>query len=56
MLFNHRLVTLGIHPDIYLEIVKNIAYKNGYNPDLLTFSNDAKHKLSYNGIKFGANG
>jgi len=56
MLFSERLQSIGLYPDLYLKLVKNIASKNGYNPDLLTFSDDKKHKLSYNGIKFGANG
>ena len=32
------------------------AAQENYNPNLLTYSDDDKHKLMYNNIKFGANG
>jgi len=56
MLFSKSLEKLGVNKDQYLEIARNVAYRNGYDPELLSFCNDEKHKLSYNGIKFGANG
>jgi hypothetical protein len=37
----------------YLDIVKFISSKYGYDPDKLTLANDKKHKLDYEGVKFG---
>ena len=37
-------------------LAKLRAREHKYNPDLLKFSDDTKHKLMYDGIKFGANG
>jgi hypothetical protein len=37
----------------YLEIVKYIATLYNYDPDKLTLANDKKHKLDYEGVKFG---
>ena len=38
----------------YLKIVKKIAKKKGYNPNLLTISNKKGKKLNYNGVDFGS--
>lgn len=45
-----------IDDDLYLTIAKMKAKHTGYNPDLLKLSNDGKHKLEYNNIKFGRKG
>lgn len=37
----------------YLKIMKEISKNAGYNPGELTLAHDGKHKLDYNGIKFG---
>ena len=41
---------------LYLTIAKMKAQQSGYNPDLLKLSDDDKHKLDYNGVKFGRKG
>ena len=56
MYFITWLKNKGIEPDIYLKIAKEIANVRGYDPNLLNFADDEKHKLMYDGIKFGANG
>ena len=56
MLFQEFLKNIKIRTSDYLRIAKQRAIVTGYNPNLLMFSNDTKHKLSYNGVKFGANG
>jgi len=38
---------------LYLTIAKAKAENSGYNPELLTFSDDDIHKLDYDGVKFG---
>jgi hypothetical protein len=45
-----------IDDDLYLTIAKMKAQHTGYNPELLKFSDDGKHKLDYNGVKFGRKG
>ena len=42
--------------DLYLRIAKHNAFLNGYNPNLLTYANDNKHKLIYDGVPFGRKG
>jgi hypothetical protein len=48
----------NINPEIYFKMVKKNALKNGYNPKLISFSYDGKHKFTYDspeGFKsFGA--
>ena len=44
---------MDIDNDLYLTIAKERAKQNGYNPKLLKFADDGKHKLKYNGVKFG---
>ena len=56
MLFQEFLQSANIPVSYYLSVAKRRAKASGYNPKLLQFSNDTKHKLSYNGVKFGANG
>ena len=42
-------------PDsLYLERARKIAKEYNYNPKLLHLSNDKKHKLVYDGVKFGS--
>lgn len=55
MLFKNWLIKIGIEPNEYLNIVKNIANENNYDPYLLSFSNNPKKKLNYDGVNFGAN-
>ena len=56
MYFITWLKNNGISPEIYLEIARARADIEGYDPYLLKFSNDEKHKLMYDGVKFGATG
>lgn len=51
--FEKQLQGVGLTTNKYLEIVKIIAKKRGYNPELLSISNDGIHKLEYDGVKFG---
>ena len=44
----------NIKPKSYLKIMQLIAKQNGYNPKLLSFSDNPKYKLNYNGINFGS--
>lgn len=48
----------NINPEIYLKMVKKNAVKNSYDPKLISFNYDGKHKLNYDspeGFKsFGA--
>nr|WPF46447.1 MAG: hypothetical protein [Lake Baikal virophage 2] len=41
---------------LYLSIARIRAKEAGYDPALLTLSKDSVHKLSYNGVRFGAIG
>ena len=45
-----------IDDDLYLKIAKSKARQAGYNPALLILSKDKKHKLEYDGVKFGKQG
>ena len=49
----NQLKKINLSPETYLKRAKRAASKTGYNPSLLTFSNDSIHKLNYNGVKFG---
>lgn len=50
-------VGLGLKQDkLYLKLAKRAAKKEGYNPKLLKLAKDKKHKLSYDGVLFGAKG
>lgn len=40
-------------PQEYLKKAKLYAKASGYDPNLLTFSEDYIHKLDYNGVVFG---
>lgn len=53
-MFQDILIKRGIEPYIYLDIVRDRANNQGYNPSLLHFSNDEKKKLNYAGVDFGA--
>ena len=44
---------MDIDNDLYLTIAKERAKQNGYDPKLLEWADDGKHKLKYNGVKFG---
>jgi hypothetical protein len=52
--FIKYLEQLNINPLDYLKRVRNVAKKRGYLPLLVNFSDDEKHKLNYNGTKFGS--
>ena len=54
--FQKQLQKLNITQDEYLDYAKKIAKLRDYDPDKLELANDDKHKLSYNGVKFGAVG
>ena len=57
--FQNQLLSLGINPNDYLTTVKRLATKYKYDPDLVSFSSDGKHKLFYDGstrTHFGAVG
>lgn len=51
--FEKQLKGVGLDEKKYLEIVKKVAEKRGYNPEKLTISGDGIHKLEYDGVKFG---
>lgn len=42
-----------INANDYLKIAKRRADRAGYDPDLLSLSDDGTHKLVYNGVPFG---
>lgn len=52
--FIEQLKDINFKPEVYLNVVKKIAKSKGYNPDKLTFSNNPKKKLNYDGVDFGA--
>ena len=54
--FKNQLQKLNITEEKYLDYAKKVAKLRGYNPKKLELANDGKHKLSYNGVKFGAVG
>lgn len=54
--FKNWLINNDIDPSVYLDFIKYLAKKNGYNPKLISFSLDPKKKLNYNGVDFGAYG
>ena len=54
--FSKQLHKLNITKEEYLNNAKKVAKLRGYNPDLLKLADDDKHKLEYNGVKFGAVG
>lgn len=43
--FKRQLKQIGMTPEKYLEIAKEIAEEEGYNPNNLEFANDDEHKL-----------
>jgi hypothetical protein len=57
-MFIDHLELMGISPKKYLRIARKSAKENGYDPDLLQFSNKKNKKLMYNNddeiIHFGA--
>lgn len=52
-LFTSQLKNIGLTPKKYLSLVKHVAKKRGYDPKLLSISNDSIHKLNYGGTLFG---
>lgn len=54
--FQKQLEKLNITQDEYLDYACKIAKLRGYDPKKLQLANDDKHKLIYNGVKFGAVG
>jgi hypothetical protein len=53
-MFIRKLKEMNISPLRYLQIMRYIAEKNGYNPRLLDFATNNTHKLNYNGVNFGS--
>lgn len=51
--FASQLESIGLSQSSYLSQAKSAAKTNGYNPALLTFSDDSVHKLKYDGSRFG---
>jgi hypothetical protein len=51
-----QLDLLGMSGEAYLKEAKKKAKKAGYDPKKLTLCKDGKHKLDYDGVKFGAVG
>ena len=47
-------ISIGLTPKRYLSIAKQYAKIHEYNPNLLTFSTNPKHKLNYDGVNFGS--
>jgi hypothetical protein len=45
--FREELKQNGIEPNEYLIECKKNALKHGYNPNMLSFADDNKHKLKY---------
>ena len=57
MTFATFLKKHGITPATYLRLARQRAHATTkYDPALLHFAKDAKHKLEYDGVKFGASG
>jgi hypothetical protein len=54
MTFKNILNKLNVSEDRYLQLAKNKAKKEGYDPKLLKLANDGIHKLQYDNIKFGS--
>jgi len=54
MTFEKNLDNKQISKNEYLSIAKKTASNTGYNPKLLTFSQNPKYKLNYDGTDFGA--
>ena len=52
--FKKQLQKLNITEDEYLDYAKKIANIRGYDGKKLELANDGKHKLEYDGVKFGA--
>jgi hypothetical protein len=52
--FIKYLEDLEINPLDYLKRVRRVAKSQGYLPLLINFSDDEKHKLIYNGKRFGS--
>jgi len=52
-LFKKQLNEYKLTLEEYLNLAKIKAKLNNYNPNLLSISNDGKHKLNYDGINFG---
>ncbi len=48
MLFIQTLSQNGISQNTYLKIARKYCKNHGYNPEMLYYSNDNKHKLRYN--------
>lgn len=55
-MFSNQLKELNIPVKTYLNIAKQRANKSGYNPKLLTISNNPEYKLNYDGTDFGRTG
>ena len=51
--FEKYLCNKKIIPEDYIATVKNICKANGYDPELIKFSNNSLYKLEYDNIPFG---
>lgn len=47
-------LSIGLTPKRYLSIARQYAKIHNYNPNLLKFSTNPKHKLNYDGVNFGS--
>lgn len=54
--FKKQLQKLDITESEYLDYAKKVAKMRDYDPNKLELANDGIHKLSYDGVKFGAVG
>lgn len=44
----------ALNPRKYLQVAKKYASSHNYDPSKLTFSDNEKYKLNYDGINFGS--
>ena len=56
MTITEYLKNKNINPTTYLNIAKKTGSSAGYNPKLISFSQNPKYKLNYDGTDFGASG
>lgn len=55
-MFLSQLKELNIPVNTYLNIAKKRAKNAGYDPKLLSISNEKDYKLNYDGVDFGRTG
>jgi hypothetical protein len=44
----------AVNPREYLQVARKYALKNNYDPNKLSFSDNEKYKLNYDGVDFGS--